>query len=108
MKLIIAYIRPESLQSVKQELYARDIYAMSVTNILGSGRQKGYTELYRGVITQVNLLKKIRLELCIADDRVDTAMQAISESAKTGKEGDGVIFVLDVLKGFRIRTGETL
>ena len=108
MKLVIAYIRPEALQSVKQELYAREIYALSVTNILGSGRQKGYTEMYRGVITQVNLLKKIRIELCIADSLVETAMQAITKSARTGKEGDGVIFVLDVLKGCRIRTGEEL
>ena len=107
MKLIIAYIRPESLQSVKQELYARDIYAMSVTNILGSGRQKGYTEQYRGVIIEVNLLKKVRLEVAVADEKVDMVMDAVADGAKTGKEGDGMMFVMDIANARRIRTGET-
>ncbi|MDR2340400.1 MAG: P-II family nitrogen regulator [Deltaproteobacteria bacterium] len=106
MKLIVAYIRPEVLQDVKTKLYAKEIFSMSVTNILGSGRQKGYTEVYRGIQTEVNLLKKIRLEIGIADDKVDEAISAIVEGAKTGQTGDGVIFVSDVVKSLRIRTGE--
>lgn len=108
MKLIIAYIRPESLQSVKHELYQRELYSMSVTNILGAGRQKGYTELYRGITTQVNLLKKIRVELGVPDDKVGTAVEAVMAGARTGHEGDGMIFVTDIVQGYRIRTGETL
>ena len=108
MKIIIAYIRPECLSNVKHELYARELYALSVTNILGSGRQKGYTEMYRGVTTQVTLLKKLRLELCVADELVEDAMKAIADGARTGKEGDGVIYVVEGFKGMRIRTGESL
>lgn len=107
MKLVIAYIRPECLGSVKQELFTHALYSMSVTNILGCGRQKGYTETYRGVATEVNLLKKLRVELYIADADVDKAMNAIAHAAKTGKEGDGIIYALDVHKGIRIRTGES-
>jgi nitrogen regulatory protein P-II 1 len=106
MKLIIAYIRPEVLQDVKTRLYAKEIYSLSVTNVLGSGRQKGYTEVYRGVQTEVNLLKKLRLEIGLADELVDTAIEAICEGAKTGATGDGVIFVLEVGKNLRIRTQE--
>lgn len=108
MKLIIVYTRPESLQPVKQELYKRKIYAMSITNILGAGRQKGYVEMYRGIATEVNLLKKIRLELAVPDEAVKPAMEAIMEGARTGKEGDGVVFVLDVAENYRIRTGESM
>ena len=108
MKLIIAYTRPESLQQVKQELYQRSIFAMSITNILGAGRQKGYVEMYRGIATEVNLLKKIRLELAVPDDSVKTAIEAIMAGARTGKEGDGVVFVLDVAENYRIRTGESM
>lgn len=107
MKLIIAYIRPERLSAVKQALYAKEIYSMTVTNVLGSGRQKGFTETYRGVVMEVNLLKKIRIEIGVNDDFVDPAMDAISTGAKTGKEGDGVVFVLDIAKSMRIRTGES-
>ena len=108
MKVIIAYIRPETLQNVKHELYSRQLYSLSVTNILGSGRQKGYTEMYRGVTTQVTLLKKMRIEICLPDVKVDEAMEAIAKGARTGHEGDGVIYVLEALKGVRIRTGESL
>ena len=108
MKAVIAYIRPESLGAVKQALYAEAIYTMSVTNILGSGRQKGYVEMYRGVATEVTLLKKVRIELVIADDSVEKAMDAIANGAATGHEGDGIIYVMDVLQGRRIRTGESL
>ncbi len=107
MKLIIAYFRPEQLNAVKQALYAKSVHGMSVTNIAGSGRQKGYTEQYRGVIIEVNLLKKVRLEVAVADEKATEVMDAISAGAKTGKEGDGVIFVVDVCDARRIRTGET-
>ncbi|ACV67414.1 P-II family nitrogen regulator [Desulfohalobium retbaense] len=107
MKLIIAYIRPERLNPVKQALYAKRVYNMSVTNILGSGRQKGFTETYRGVVMEVNLLKKIRLEIGVNEEFVDAALDAIREGAQTGREGDGVVFVLDIAKSMRIRTEET-
>ncbi|MDD4731477.1 MAG: P-II family nitrogen regulator [Desulfovibrio sp.] len=106
MKLVIAYIRPEQLTQVKQALYAEGFYSISVTNILGSGRQKGFTETYRGVVMEVNLLKKVRIELGLPAERADVAVALIRESAQTGKEGDGVVFVLDVAKAVRIRTGE--
>ncbi len=105
MKLIIAYVRPERLTAVKQALYARQIYSMSVTNILGAGRQKGYTETYRGIVSEVNLLKKIRVEIGVKDELEAAALEAVSEGARTGKEGDGVVFVMDVGKAVRIRTG---
>lgn len=108
MKLLIAYIRPEALPGVKEKLYADEIYALSITNVLGAGRQRGYTGLYRGVQTEVNLLKKLRLEICLPDEKVEAAMMAITAGARTEKEGDGVIFVLDVAKAQRIRTGEAL
>lgn len=107
MKLIIAYIRPEQLTAVKQALYAKGIYSMSVTNILGSGRQKGFTETYRGVVIEVNLLKKLRVEIGVPSDKADMVMNTIIESARTGKEGDGMIFALDIAKAVRIRTGES-
>ncbi|WP_027177584.1 P-II family nitrogen regulator [Maridesulfovibrio bastinii] len=106
MKLITVYIRPECLTAVKQALYAKGIYTMSVTNILGSGRGAGFTETYRGVLMEVNLLKKLRIEIGIAEDKVDTAIEAIKTGAQTGKEGDGVIFVSDIARCMRIRTGE--
>ncbi|MDR0621988.1 MAG: P-II family nitrogen regulator [Deltaproteobacteria bacterium] len=108
MKLIIAYIRPELLQEVKTKLYAAELFSLSVTNVLGAGRQKGYTEVYRGVQTEVNLLKKVRVELGVPEDKVEVAIEAISQGAKTGQTGDGVIFVLDVVSSQRIRTGESM
>jgi nitrogen regulatory protein P-II 1 len=106
MKLIIAYIRPERLTPVKQALYAQQIYSMSVTNILGAGRQKGFTETYRGVVMEVNLLKKLRLEIGLPAEKVDAALEAIKSGAKSGKEGDGIIFVQEIEKSVRVRTGE--
>lgn len=106
MKLITAYIRPEALSEVKQALYAKGIYSMSVTNILGSGRQKGFTETYRGVVMEVNLLKKVRLEVGVKDDVAGAVASAIQAAAQTGNEGDGVIFTTELMKAMRIRTGE--
>lgn len=108
MKLVIAYIRPEVLPAVKCALYAHEIYSMSITNVLGAGQQKGYTELYRGIQTEVNLLKKLRLELGLPDDKVAEATEAICQGARTGNEGDGIVFVVDLVSGLRIRTGEPL
>lgn len=107
MKLIIAYIQPEKLTAVKQALYAREVFKLSVTNALGCGQQKGYHETYRGADIEVNLLKKIRIEIAVNDAFVDAAVEGIIEGAKTGKIGDGKIFVLSLDECIRIRTGET-
>ena len=106
MKLIIAYIQPEKLNSVKRELYAREVYRMSATNAVGCGQQKGYHESYRGADIEVNLLKKVRLEIAINDDFVDATVEGITKGARTGKIGDGKIFILDLPECIRIRTGE--
>jgi len=106
MKLIVAYIQPEKLNSVKQALYESGITKMSVTNSLGCGQQGGYHETYRGIDLEVNLLKKIRLEIGINDDYVKPTIDAIIRGAKTGTIGDGKIFVLDMQECVRIRTGE--
>lgn len=107
MKLIIAYIRPEKLTAVKQALYSKKIYSMTVTNVLGSGRQKGFTETYRGVVMEVNLLKKVRLEIGVTEGFLQDALDAIRAGAKTDNPGDGVVFVLDIQQALRVRTGET-
>ena len=107
MKLIIAYIQPERLNAVKQSLYKSEIYKMSVTNALGCGQQKGYHETYRGVDVEVNLLKKVRLEIAVNNEYEESTIKAIIEGARTGNIGDGKIFVLDLPKAIRIRTQET-
>jgi len=106
MKLIIAYIQPHKLQDVKKALYKAQVYKMSVTNALGCGEQQGYEESYRGIKFEVNLLKKVRLEIAVNEDFVDKTVEAIIEGAKTGQIGDGKIFVLDLNECIRIRTGE--
>ena len=106
MKLIIALIQPHKLTDVKEELYKNDIHKMTVTNVLGCGRQRGFTETYRGVITEVNLLKKIRLEIAVNEEFVEQTIAAIKKGAYTGKIGDGKIFVTDLVRCIRIRTGE--
>jgi len=107
LKLIIAYIQPERLNAVKQALYEKEVYKISVTNALGCGRQKGYHESYRGTDIEVNLLKKVRLEIAVNDNFVEPAIDALIQGARTGKIGDGKIFILDLLECIRIRTGET-
>ncbi len=107
MKLIIALIQPHKLEDVKAALFEADIHKMTVSTALGCGQQKGFTETYRGVITDINLLKKTRLEIAINDEFVQQTIDAIIEGAKTGKIGDGKIFILDLPKVIRIRTGET-
>lgn len=106
MKLVIAYIQPERLNAVKQALYEAEITKMSVTNALGCGAQGGFHETYRGADIEVNLLKKVRLEIAVNDDYVQPTIDAIIKGAKTGKIGDGKIFVLDLADCIRIRTGE--
>ena len=106
MKLIIAYIQPHKLKDVKQALYKAEVFKLSVTNSLGCGQQKGYHESYRGVGLEVNLLKKIRLEIAVNEDFVEKTVKAIIEGAKTGQIGDGKIFVMDLKECIRIRTGE--
>ena len=106
MKLVIAFIQPHKLQDVKKALFDAKVHKMSVTNALGCGEQQGYEESYRGIKFEVNLLKKVRLEIGVNDDFVDEAIEAIVKGARTGQIGDGKIFVLDLPKCIRIRTGE--
>jgi nitrogen regulatory protein P-II 1 len=107
MKLVIAYIQPERLTEVKQALFRAHVFKMSVTNALGCGRQKGYVESYRGVEIEVNLLKKVRLEIAVNDNFVKPTVDAIAKGARTGEFGDGIILVLELAGCIRIRTGET-
>ncbi len=106
MKLIIALIQPHKLPDVKKALYDAQVYKMTVSNALGCGQQKGFTETYRGVIQEVNLLKKVRLEIAVNEDFVVPTIKAIVAGAKTGNIGDGKIFVLDLPECIRIRTGD--
>ena len=106
MKLIIAYVQPHKLQDVNKSLFKANVSKLSVTNALGCGAQQGYEESYRGVKFEVNLLKKVRLEIAVNDDFVQQAIDAVIEGARTGNIGDGKIFVLDLPECIRIRTGE--
>ena len=106
MKLIIAIIKPFKLEEVKEGLSAIGIEGMTVTEVKGFGRQKGHTEIYRGSEYTVDFLPKVKLEIVVADARVDVAVQAIMKAAKTGKIGDGKIFVSPVSEAIRIRTEE--
>ncbi|MDH4201663.1 MAG: P-II family nitrogen regulator [Phycisphaerae bacterium] len=106
MKLIIAYIQPHKLEDVKKALAEANVGKMSVTNSLGCGAQMGFEESYRGIKFEVNLLKKVRLEIAVNEDFVQKTIDAIISSARTGEIGDGKIFVLDLADCIRIRTGE--
>lgn len=106
MKLIVAMIQPHKLPDVKEALFDAEIHKMTVTNALGCGQQKGFTETYRGVITEVNLLKKVRVEIAVNEDFVKPTVEAIIKGARTGKIGDGKIFILDLSECIRIRTNE--
>ena len=106
MKLIIAYIQPHRLEEVKKALFAEEIHKMSVTNSLGCGQQVGYEESYRGIKFEVNLLKKVRLEIAVTESFLEKTIDAIIKGAKTGEIGDGKIFVMDLADCIRIRTGE--
>ncbi|MCD4779610.1 MAG: P-II family nitrogen regulator [Candidatus Omnitrophica bacterium] len=106
MKLIIAMIQPHKLPDVKKALFDADVHKMTVTNVLGCGQQKGYSETYRGVVHEINLLKKVRLEIAVNKEYVDVTTKAIIKGARTGNIGDGKIFVLDLPECIRIRTEE--
>ncbi len=105
MKLIIAYIQPHKLDDVKKALAKADVCKMSVTNSLGCGEQMGYEESYRGIRFEVNLLKKVRLEIGVNEDFVQKTIDTIISAARTGEIGDGKIFILDMVDCIRIRTG---
>jgi len=107
MKQIVAIIKPFKMDDVREALSEVGIAGMSVTEVKGFGRQKGHTELYRGAEYVVDFLPKMRIETVVNDDQVDTVLQAIIEAARTGKIGDGKIFVTPVEQAVRIRTGET-
>jgi nitrogen regulatory protein P-II 1 len=106
MKKIEAIIKPFKLDDVKEALTNTGISGMTVSDVKGYGRQQGHSELYRGAEYVVDFLPKIKLEIVVNDDMVDNAIKAILEAARTGKIGDGKIFVYDVEKSIRIRTGE--
>ena len=105
MKLITAYIQPEKLNDVKQALYEKEIFKMSVSNAMGCGQQRGFTETYRGVEIEVNLLKKVRIDIALNESFVEPAIEAIIGAARTGSIGDGKIFVVDLVDCVQIRTG---
>ncbi len=106
MKKIEAIIKPFKMDDVREALSDIGVSGMTVTEVKGFGRQKGHTELYRGAEYQVDFLPKVKLELIVADDMTDRAIEAISSQAQTGKIGDGKIFVTNVERVIRIRTGE--
>ena len=106
MKLIVAIIQPSRLEDVKQALYEAQVNLITVSEVLGHGRQKGVTEYYRGVKETGNLLRKVRLEIAVNENFVEPTIKAIIKGAKTGKIGDGKIFILDLNECIRIRTGE--
>ena len=106
MKLIIAIIKPFKLEEVKEALSAVGIEGMTVTEVKGFGRQKGHTEIYRGSEYTVDFLPKIKIEVVLGDGQVESAVEAIVKAAKTGKIGDGKVFVLPLDEVIRIRTDE--
>ncbi len=107
MKMIVAYIKPFKLDEVKAAVQEIGITGMSVTEVKGFGRQKGHTELYRGSEYHTDFIPKVKLEMVLPDELVERAVLAITEKGRTGKIGDGKIFVLPVDSALRIRTGET-
>ena len=107
MKIVIAIIKPFKLDEVREALVGAGIEGVTASEVRGFGRQKGQTEIYRGAEYEVNFLPKVRLEVVLADDKVDAACEAIRNAANTEKIGDGKIFILPVESAIRIRTGET-
>lgn len=106
MKMITAIIQPDKLPDVKQALFAAEVHKMTVSNVIGCGQQMGYQETYRGAVTEVNLLKKVRIDIAVNEDFVQRTIDAIIKGARTGKIGDGKIFVSELVECIRIRTGE--
>ena len=106
MKMVMAIIKPFKLDDVRESLSEVGVTGVTVTEVKGFGRQKGHTELYRGAEYVVDFLPKIKLEVAVTDDQVERVVEAIQAAANTGKVGDGKIFVYDLDKVLRIRTGE--
>lgn len=106
MKLVTAMIQPYKLEDVKKALFNADIHKMTVTSVVGCGQQKGYTETFRGAITEINLINKIRIDIAINEKFLEPTVKAIIDGAKTGNIGDGKIFVTDLQECIRIRTEE--
>lgn len=106
MKLIIAIIQPSHFEAVREQLYEAEVNLITASEVLGHGRQKGVTEVYRGSREMGNLLRKIRLEIAVNENYVEPTIRAIIKGAKTGRTGDGKIFVLDLKECVRIRTEE--
>ena len=107
MKLVIAIIQPHRLDAAREALTAIGVHGMTVTEVRGYGRQRGHTEIYRGAEYTISFLPKLKLEVAVPADRVEAVSQAITGAARTGKIGDGKIFVLDLESALRVRTGET-
>ena len=107
MKLIIAIIKPFKLDEVRDALTPLGVQGLTVSEVKGFGRQKGQTEIYRGAEYHVNFLPKLKIEVAVASDLADQVVEAITQTARTGKIGDGKIFVMDLERAVRIRTGET-
>ncbi len=107
MKLVVAIIKPFKLDDVREALSEIGVQGITVTEVKGFGRQKGHTELYRGAEYVVDFLPKVKIEAAVANELVDSVIEAITKAANTGKIGDGKIFVLDIQQTIRIRTGET-
>ncbi|MHC4551305.1 MAG: P-II family nitrogen regulator [Planctomycetota bacterium] len=107
MKMVVAIIQPEKLDAVKQSLFNSEIHKMTVSRVRGCGQQAGYSEHYRGQVKQVNLLEKIRVEIAVNDEFVDSTIKAVVKGAKSGHIGDGKIFVMPLEKCIRIRTEES-
>ncbi|AHF01862.1 nitrogen regulatory protein P-II 1 [Thiomicrospira aerophila AL3] len=107
MKLIVAIIKPFKLDDVREALHDIDVHGMTVTEAKGFGRQKGHTEIYRGAEYAIEFLPKVRLEIGVPDDKVEVAIEAIGNAARTGKIGDGKIFVMPIEQAVRIRTEES-
>lgn len=107
MKLIIAVVKPSKLDEVREALTALGIEGMTTTEVKGYGRQKGHKEIYRGSEYTINFVPKIKIEVAVASDLAERAVQTIQETARTGQIGDGKIFVVDLDQALRIRTGET-
>ena len=107
MKLVIAIIKPQKLEEVRNALNLIGVHGMTVTEVKGYGRQKGHTEIYRGAEYVVDFLPKVRIEVAIASEQLEQVVSVIAAAAKTGKIGDGKIFVTPIEHAMRIRTGET-
>ena len=107
MKLITAIIKPFKLDDVRESISELGVHGITVTEVKGFGRQRGHTELYRGAEYVVDFLPKVKIEVVLSDDMLDKAIEAIQKAAKTGRIGDGKIFISSIEEAIRIRTGET-